>query len=651
MHEITVVIPYYNGHRTIGRLLSTIPNNVPVIVVNDVSDEPMPDHPRKNLTVLNLNKKGYFSGAVNAGIEACNTDVLVLNQDSFFENEDPFTTIANLRGEYAVIGEGIKGNHPAWPKGYVHGTFMFMRRDAIDKVGLLNAKHYPLWGSTCEWQLKACRAGFKAMPIRPIPGFRHLRNDQKERYGSSITEILRKEPQNKDWFIRVPPMISVIVPAYNYGRYLKSLVNSLIGGSTDLGEMPGQTFQSFEIIIVNDASTDETHEIANELADPWKGIRYIRKSVNGGTAAANNTGIKNAFGRYITVLCADDMMEPDRLERLYQGCLDHPDKFVYDDCILFKSGKRMKGFAMEEYDFDKLIYKNHIHCGIMVRRDWVMKVGGYPEIFARGREDWAMNVRLGVNGYCGKRIPYAGYLYRREQQNRTLRNTTPAHHQKFLSMIKSLHPEAYGKPEDRPMSCCGGRGRSRRNRSTSNTLRLPGATQGQKLLEYIGLNPGKETYYGNVTGTRYTYGAGPKDRVKAFFVEDIPAALDLFENGKPVFRRYNPPKPAPKPEPEPAPKPEPEPAPKPEPEPAPKPEPEPAPKPESKDITIIEKLESVADVLEDNLPSIDPADYSINEMKEELKSGYSKNDIWLMIELEEEGKNRSGMIKLLKKYA
>src|SRR6185503_20549111 len=106
-----------------------------------------------------------------------------------------------------------------WPKGYVQGTFMFMRRDALEKIGGLNAVDYPLWGATAEWQLRACRAGFEALPLDSIPGFEHARGQAP--YGSSIKATLEAEPAKRATFIRTPPEISVIIPSYNYGRYLR----------------------------------------------------------------------------------------------------------------------------------------------------------------------------------------------------------------------------------------------------------------------------------------------------------------------------------------------------------------------------------------------------------------------------------------------
>lgn len=509
--DITVIVPFFEGHGTIKELIKTIPTEFPVIVVDDVSTKRFESKDQR-VKVFRLDKKGYFSGAVNFGIQQCSTDVLVLNQDVEFRGREAFDLIAHYKDEYALIGEAVSGNHPAWSMGYVHGSFMFMRRDAVQKVGLLDGKNYPLWGSTCEWQLRACRKGFKALPVRPIPGMIHKR---KGNYGSSIQKLLQDDPAHKEWFIRTPPLVSVIVPSYNHGKYLPELINSLTGGNTELGHMPGQTFQSFDVIIADDCSTDDTQEIMRDLADPWKGIKYVRTRVNSGTSAACNLAIEASNSKYIARIDADDMRDTNSLEIMLDVQLANPHSFVYDDVQLFTpNGLIAKIWRMRDYNFDELIEKNFIHAGIMFPRQAWIEAGKYPEEMRHGRDDWAFNIALGLNGWCGIHLENPGYLYRRHDNNRTLRNTNPVDRAEFKRKIMSLYPEAY--KEVRPMACCGG---SRSSVMRSGTVwkangggaspGLPGA-EGLILLEYQGLNYGKTTYFGPATGSAYTFSARNK---------------------------------------------------------------------------------------------------------------------------------------------
>lgn len=511
--DLTVIIPFFNGYEHIENLLQTIPEGIHIIVVDDHSDVPLQLN-RINAEVIRPPTKGYFTGAVNVGIRKCKNDVLVLNQDTHFEGGAWLNYLEENRKRFALIGERTSGHHPVWTKGYVHGTFMFMRRDAINKVGLLNEIDYPLWGSTCEWQLRVCRKNLGVL-MGDIPGFVHIR---KGSFGSSISTILKREPKNWSTLIRTPPLVSVIVPSYNHARYIRDLVSSLIGGPTSLGPHPGQTFQSFEVIIVDDCSTDDTIKVGEEVQDEFKGIKFIHLDKNGGTSVACNVAIRNAHGKYIARIDSDDMREPDSLEYMLRAQIANQHSFIYDDVRLFNGAQRLeKVWEMQEYDFDKLLYKNQIHAGIMFPKKAWEECGGYVERMNAGRDDWAFNIALGLKGYCGVHVRKPGYLYRREGQNRTLNNTTPSWREKFLHDIQETFPDVYAGRY--PMGCCGGsRTTVARPRATvavrSKSMNEMKGVEGMTLVQYVGGNFGLQAHYGPVTGNRYVFSAEEKDSIK-----------------------------------------------------------------------------------------------------------------------------------------
>lgn len=545
--DFTVVIPFFNGHKTLGKLLKTLPSGLSVILIDDVSDRPLLTVKRPNTRIIRMNKKGYFTGAVNRGLSECKNDVLVLNQDTYFNNENWLNLLEEKSKDYDLLGEGVT-QHPAWPKGYIHGTFMYIKRAVIDKLGPMNEKLYPLWGSTAEYQLRACRVGFKALPLEngSVPGFVHLR---KRGYGSSIQELLAKQG-NRGLFLRTPPRISVIITCHNYGAFLEDAVNSLIGGQTSLGYFEPQIFQSFDIIIVDDKSKDDSLKEAQRLADDWKGIKVIARDRKGGTPAALNTGINSTRAHYITHLCADDMMETHRLNTLYNAAEQNPHRVIYDNLIYFQWGQRgmlqdamnPKARTMElgnpgipdVYDFNHILNKNGMHTGIFYPRQAWKDVGGYSEIMKRGREDWQFNIALGIKGWCGVKVNPAGYLYRREKQNRTLKNTTPKHRLRFKRQIMSLYPEIYRG--ERPVGCCGGGNKKATNTAnstgTKGVAKLPGAEDGFVMLEYVGQSWGTGTWRAN--GTRYEFGlSSPLGYVAK---KDADVLLASKKNGKQVFR-------------------------------------------------------------------------------------------------------------------
>lgn len=537
MDNLTIVIPYYNGQATIGKLLASLPADIPVVVVDDHSETPpaLVDE-YENVRVIRPDEKGYFSGAVNAGVAACQTDVLVLNQDVWLEGGAWLKLLAEKRGKHALIGDGVMG-HPAWPKGYVQGTFMFMRRDAIDAVGGLNVDYYPLWGATCEWQLRACRAGFKALPCQ-VPGFNHARGQRP--YGSAIERVLHEEPARRREFIQTPPKVSVVISAFNYGRYLTDAVHSLIGGPTSLGNMPGQTFQSFEVIIVNDASQDNTRQIGRALANAWKGVRYIELPAahhadgmpNNGTPAANNAGIKAAYGEYIAILCADDMMEPWRLAGMVAALDANPHTVIYDDMMRFAKGERTAPLMMQDYDFEHLLHQNHVHAGILFPKQAWVEAGGYNPAMRYGREDWQFNVALGLAGYCGIRVNKPGYLYRRQGQGRSERNTNPMWRGRFKEQMQRLYSRVYAG--ERPMACCGQDNRRPAAMSTSRQPDLAGAAEGMVLMAYTGGNWAEQAWDCQNPYQRYVFSG--KQRTGYVDARHVPQMLAFYAGGEALFR-------------------------------------------------------------------------------------------------------------------
>ncbi len=537
--NLTIIIPYRDERAALSRLLASLPEGVPAIVVDDCSDVP-PEVTRPNTRLIRREARGYFSGAVNTGIAACDTDVLVLNQDIWFPHGDRWLAeVLQAREEFALFGQGVVG-HPAHPQGYVDGRLMFMRRDALERVGLLNERDWPLWGATCEWQLRACRAGFRARPVPQPDWYEHAR---RGRYGASIRRLLRAEPERRDLYVRTPPLVSVVIAAYNYGRYLPDAVHSLIGGQTSLGPWSQQSFGGFEVIVVDDASTDETAEVMQTLASPWTAVRYLRRAGNGGTAAANNEGIRAAFGEFIFTMDADDMLAPEALEAFYRAVEANPRAVPYSDMVLFSGGRVLSRWQAQEYDFDVLLERNMVPAGIMFSKAAWARAGGYPEAFRWGRQDWAFAVALGRLGYCGQRIAGEMYYYRREGQNRSLTNTTPKWRERFLAQMHAQFPDLYGGI--RPMGCCGGR-RTAAVAGTNGGAKAVAQTtvgaEGMVALEYIGTNAGKTSWFGPVTGTRYTAGGSrPRLYVDA---RDAQGLLEARRDRKPVFRLYQEPAPA-----------------------------------------------------------------------------------------------------------
>src|ERR1035437_9267548 len=99
------------------------------------------------------------------------------------------------------------------------------------------------------------------------------------------------------------PLVSVIIPVYNMQEFLAQTIESVLS----------TTYSSFEVIIVDDGSTDDSLRIANEYSDKDKRIRVLSQQ-NSGVSTARNHAIREAFGKYILPVDADNLLSPDYIE-------------------------------------------------------------------------------------------------------------------------------------------------------------------------------------------------------------------------------------------------------------------------------------------------------------------------------------------------
>ena len=119
------------------------------------------------------------------------------------------------------------------------------------------------------------------------------------------------------------PAISIVLPVYNSGQYLAETINSLLA----------QTFTDFELIIIDDGSTDNSTEIISGYAD--KRIRLLRNERNFGLIYTLNKGVELAKGKYIARIDGDDICAPDRLERQLYYFQQDPSVAVVASTVTF----------------------------------------------------------------------------------------------------------------------------------------------------------------------------------------------------------------------------------------------------------------------------------------------------------------------------
>jgi len=195
---------------------------------------------------------------------------------------------------------------------------------------------------------------------------------------------------------------SVIIAAYNYGRFLGECLESALG----------QTRAPLEVIVVDDGSTDDTPQVVAVFGDR---VRYLRQR-NAGPAAARNRGIEAARGDYLAFLDADDTWPPDSLERRAAALDRHPEVgLVFADARVFDASGTVEpsllatkrhyarlrrrplgddAWVLEGDVFGALIQDRFITVPTaIVRRSELERVGRFDESL-RAQEDWDLWVRM-----------------------------------------------------------------------------------------------------------------------------------------------------------------------------------------------------------------------------------------------------------------
>ncbi|HEY3445911.1 MAG TPA: glycosyltransferase family A protein [Myxococcales bacterium] len=199
------------------------------------------------------------------------------------------------------------------------------------------------------------------------------------------------------------PAVSVVVPFFNLARYLPETLASI----------RRQTFESYEIVVVDDGSTDsDCADLLRRLEG--EGVRVVRKP-NGGLASARNAGFREARGRFVLPLDADDLIAPDYLETAVRALsLDSGLSYVTTLVADFETSpeKPTGGWCPWGADMDLLPVMNCAGaCTALFVRDDVLAVGGYDETLT-SFEDWDLYATLAGKGFEGLVLPQFLFFYR-----------------------------------------------------------------------------------------------------------------------------------------------------------------------------------------------------------------------------------------------
>ncbi len=197
-------------------------------------------------------------------------------------------------------------------------------------------------------------------------------------------------------------MVSIIITAYNYEKYIERAIRSCLD----------QSFSSknFEVIVVNDCSTDNTTKILENYKDE---IRVFNFEKNVGLSAARNFGVKKALGQFILFLDADDYLQRDLLliQNTFLAENNKLDAVSIDYYLVDDRGNHLEHVNSEQ---------KPIACGIMFRKDLLIDIGLYDESF-RAREEEDLRIRF-LKKHTIYNIILPLYRYRMHDSNLTKNN-------------------------------------------------------------------------------------------------------------------------------------------------------------------------------------------------------------------------------------
>ena len=187
----------------------------------------------------------------------------------------------------------------------------------------------------------------------------------------------------------MPPVVSVVMPTYNTEKYIREAVSSI----------ENQTLRDWELLVVDDCSTDHTYEILQKLAQEDARIKIIRNQTNCGAAMSRNIAFSQCSGKYVALLDSDDLWEPEKLEKQVICAEKTGADIIYcsysiiDEC----GRKKSPDFIVPEHtDFNSMLKKSTISCSTALLKSKLVAQFQFPTHMYH--EDLAYWLELLKNG-------------------------------------------------------------------------------------------------------------------------------------------------------------------------------------------------------------------------------------------------------------
>lgn len=200
------------------------------------------------------------------------------------------------------------------------------------------------------------------------------------------------------------PLVSVIMPAYNCGEFIAQSVESVLA----------QSLKDWELLIVDDCSTDNTYEVLSPYLEQDVRIRYTRLEEKGGAQMARTRALSQARGKYVAFLDSDDLWDPSKLEK--QAAYMEADGKAFSATAYGRIDREGKSKGVAFYPPERTDYKKMLRCSNPIGNSTVMydreQLGEYTVPNIQKRNDFAMWLQILKNCDCCYGMPEVLSFYR-----------------------------------------------------------------------------------------------------------------------------------------------------------------------------------------------------------------------------------------------
>lgn len=203
-------------------------------------------------------------------------------------------------------------------------------------------------------------------------------------------------------------MVTIVLPTYNGEKYIRQSIESVIG----------QTYKEWELIVIDDCSTDHTNQIVKEYVKKDHRVKLYKNLQNLRLPSSLNVGFKKSRGQYLIWTSDDNLFKPEALETLRNRLRDNPKLgLVFSDMDYIDSEGRIIGHTPPIYSVNEIFYRNIVGASFMYRREVYQNIGDYnnQKFLVEDYDYWLRIARKFDIQYVEKSL----YLYRQHKGSLT----------------------------------------------------------------------------------------------------------------------------------------------------------------------------------------------------------------------------------------